>query len=155
LDSEWVIGTTGGDTLNGGAGNDRLSGDAGNDTLIGGAGNDILWGGAGADRFRFDTTPNSRSNVDQIKDFVVVDDTIELENSIFTAWGSSKTGVVASGTFRSNASGQAQDSNDYVIYERDTGKLFYDADGNGAGASVQIALVGVNLNLTNADFVLV
>ncbi len=54
-----------------------------------------------------------------------------------------------------NTTGLAQDSNDYLIYESDTGKLFYDADGNGAGASVQFAQLGTSLALTTADFVLV
>lgn len=31
------------------------------------------------------------------------------------------------------------DSNDYLVYEKDTRKLFYDADGSGAGKSIQIA----------------
>ena len=49
----------------------------------------------------------------------------------------------------------AVDLNDYVIYNATTGALSYDADGNGAGAALQIALLGVNLVLTNADFVII
>jgi Ca2+-binding RTX toxin-like protein len=48
-----------------------------------------------------------------------------------------------------------QYSNDYLIYKSGTGALLYDADGNGAGTATQIALLGVNLALTNADFVVI
>ena len=44
-----AYGTTGADSLTGGAGNDRLFGDAGTDTLVGGEGADLLDGGLGAD----------------------------------------------------------------------------------------------------------
>lgn len=49
----------------------------------------------------------------------------------------------------------AIDTNDYVIYNPTTGALTYDADGSGAGVGVQIAMLGVNLALTNADFVII
>ena len=44
---------------------------------------------------------------------------------------------------------------DYLIYETDTGKLLYDADGSGAGIATQIATLGINLTLTAADFMVV
>ena len=141
----------------GGGGNDALYGDAGNDLLRGGAGNDILYGGAGKDLFRFDTTlgTSTTPNIDQIKDFSVLDDTIQLENAIFTKFGTTTTGTINAAYFRANTTGLAADSNDYIIYETDTGKLFYDSNGNAAGGSVQIALLGINLALTSADFVLI
>jgi Ca2+-binding RTX toxin-like protein len=43
-------GTSGADTLSGGAARDRIFGRDGNDTLAGGAGNDLLHGGEGSDR---------------------------------------------------------------------------------------------------------
>ncbi|MEQ1953266.1 hypothetical protein [Mesorhizobium sp. CN2-181] len=43
-----------------------------------------------------------------------------------------------------------------VIYEHDTGDLFYDADGNGVGVGgILFATVGIALGLTNADFVVI
>ena len=47
--ADFIIGTDGDDTLNGGGGNDRLVGGKGDDTLNGGDGDDLLVGGKGAD----------------------------------------------------------------------------------------------------------
>ena len=46
----------------------------------------------------------------------------------------------------------AQDSDDYLIYDSNTQTLYYDADGNSVGAKVAFAqLIGVN-SLSSADF---
>lgn len=128
-----------------------LSGAAGNDSLNGGLGNDKLTGGAGLDTFLFNTALSA--NIDTITDFVAADDTIQLENAIFTKL--TATGALNSAFFKANLTGNAADANDYIIYETDTGKLFYDADGNGAGAKVQFALLGTATHptITAADFV--
>jgi Ca2+-binding RTX toxin-like protein len=149
-----LSGGNGSDTLYGEKGNDTLYGNSGNDLLRGGAGSDLLYGGTGKDVFRLDAALSASTNVDRIRDFSVADDTIQLENAIFTRFGT-KTGTIASGNFKASTSGRATDSNDYILYETDTGKIFYDADGNGAGGSVEIALVGTQLALTAADFILV
>jgi len=150
-------GANGNDVLVGASGADTLYGDAHNDLLRGGAGNDILWGGSENDTFRFDAALSTSTtiNVDQIKDFNPTQDTIQLENTIFTKFGTSTTGTINSAYFKANSTGRAQDSNDYIVYETDTGKLFYDADGSGSGGSVQIALLGANLAVTYGDFMLV
>lgn len=62
--------------------------------------------------FVFNTTPNASSNRDTISDFNVADDTVELENSIFTALGVS-TGALAAGAFRSGTA--AGDADDRII----------------------------------------
>ncbi|CAA7618114.1 hypothetical protein MCP1_210002 [Candidatus Terasakiella magnetica] len=49
-----VLGTDGGDILDGGAGNDVIHGGTGNDLIIGGAGDDVMTGGGGGDTFLFD-----------------------------------------------------------------------------------------------------
>jgi len=145
------------DVLVGGIGADTLYGDANNDLLRGGVGNDILWGGSGSDSFRFDTalSTTTLANLDQIKDFNPVEDTIQLENSIFTKFGTATTGTINSDFFKSISTGGATDANDYIVYNKTTGELFYDTNGSAAGGSVKIALLGMNLNLTAADFVLV
>ena len=135
--------------LTGGTGNNGLNGGSGNDTLVGGAGNDILTGGTGADVFRFTVAPNATSNVDRIADFSAVDDTIQLENAVFTKLAT--TGTLSATNFRSGVGAHALDSNDYVIYDSGTGKLYYDADGSGAGAAVQIALLTGTPAITSGD----
>ena len=150
-------GANGNDVLVGGAGADTLYGGAHNDLLRGGAGSDVLFGGAGSDIFRFDTALSTSTvkNVDWIRDFDPAQDTIQLENSIFTRFGTGTTGPISPALFRANTTGLAQDGNDYLIYETDTGKLFYDANGSAAGGSVQIALLQANLALSSADYALV
>ncbi|MDD5274065.1 MAG: calcium-binding protein, partial [Methylovulum sp.] len=135
--------------LSGNTVNNVLSGEANNDTLIGGLGNDTLTGGEGQDVFRFNTALSA--NVDKITDFVALDDTIQLENAIFTKL--TTTGVLNTANLKIGSA--AADVNDFIVYNKTSGGLFYDADGNAAGAAVQIATLGVNLALTNADFVVI
>ena len=144
-----LIGNTANNLLLGNAGNDTLSGAAGNDKLDGGTGNDALTGGAGLDIFRFTTAPTA--NVDTLTDFSVADDTLQLENAVFKKLAS--PGVLKAANFVK--AGAAHDLNDYLVYNPATGALSYDADGGGVGAAQQIALLGVNLALTNADFVII
>ncbi|MDQ0323703.1 Ca2+-binding RTX toxin-like protein [Pararhizobium capsulatum DSM 1112] len=121
------------DTLYGSAGANAISGGNGNDILIGYGGNDTLTGGAGADRFDFRSTLSATTNVDRISDFNVAADTMRLENAIFTALAA--VGTLTSGAFASNSTGLAGDSSDRIIYEKDTGELYYDANGSGAGGA--------------------
>lgn len=150
--SDTLKGGSGNDRLEGGSGNDRLEGSIGNDTLIGGTGNDTLVGGSGQDAFRFNTAPDATTNRDKITDFVVVDDTIQLENAVFTSLA--VTGTLARGLLRSGAGvTQAADANDYLIYNSSSGALYYDADGSGhAYAPVQFATLSAGLALTASDF---
>lgn len=135
--------------LDGGSGNDTLNGGSGADRLNGGLGNDRLTGGSGADIFVFNTATNASNNVDRITDFSVTDDTMWLENSVMTAIG--PAGTLASGAFVRNTSGLAQDSNDRIIYESDTGNLYYDSNGSSAGGSLLIGVLSTNLSLTHQD----
>jgi Ca2+-binding RTX toxin-like protein len=148
-----LTGNTGANNLNGGAGNDLLSGDLGNDILNGGLGNDTLFLGLGSDIVRFDTLLDATNNRDTISDFNVTDDTIQLENSIFTALAT--LGTLTAGSFRSGAGFiSAADANDYLIYNSTTGVLYYDSDGSGAGvAAVPFAILGGAPVLSNLDFV--
>jgi len=141
-------GDAGDDRLNGGDGSDKLIGGAGRDVLNGGAGRDKLYGGAGVDVFVFDMSLTA-ANRDQIGDFNVKDDTIQLDHAIFTMIAA---GTLDAGALATNTSGNAADASDRIIYETDTGKLFYDLDGTGSAAKVEFALIGKNLALTHADF---
>ena len=154
-------GEDGDDILAGGGGNDELRGDSGNDTLNGGAGNDelrggfgddTLVGGTGADILIFNTRLDAENNVDTINGYIAADDTIQLANEIFSVL---PDGFLNEDFFRASASGDAADADDYILYDTDSGALFYDADGSGAGAKVQFALVGsgaVHPALTAGEF---
>ena len=146
-----------GNTLNnvisGNTGNNVLNGGAGDDIIYGREGNDTLNGGLGKDTFVFNTKLNASTNKDTIKDFNVVDDTISLENAIFAKL--TATGLLNSANFVSTTDGKAKDSNDYIVYNKNNGQLFYDADGSGKGAAVLFAVVENKANLTNADFTVI
>jgi serralysin len=146
-----LLGETGNDTISGGAGNDSvrggggadsLRGDGGNDTLYGDAGNDImrggvgldrLFGGLGADRFVFDV-PAIAANADRIEDFVAAQgDRIILDDDVFRTLGRD----VEAAEFRLGTA--AADATDRLVYDRASGRLWYDRDGNGAANKVLIA----------------
>jgi serralysin len=146
-----LIGGDGNDNMGGGLGNDTLLGGRHNDRLSGGLGNDTLDGGGGNDRLVFNTALGG-NNIDTIVQFGPGLDKIELDNAIFTRL---KVGAMGLANFVANASGNAVDSNDFIVYETDTGKLFYDADGSGGGAKIQFALVGGHPTLTAGDFFVV
>ena len=129
-----IIGNSAANTLNGAAGADTLDGKFGADTLT---------GGLGKDNFRFTTKETS----DKIADFNVVDDTIQLENAIFTKL--TTNGTLNAANFKVGTA--AADSNDFVIYNKVAGTLLYDADGNGALAATQIATLTAGLAMSNAD----
>jgi Ca2+-binding RTX toxin-like protein len=148
---ENLIGSKYDDTLTGSSAANTLNGGAGNDYLNGGSGNDVLTGGAGADWFTFSTALSNTGNVDVITDFAA-EDTIRLENAVFTKLAA--TGTLASANFKVLGS-SALDANDYIQYDKASGNLYYDADGSGAGAAVRIAVVGVHLALTSGDFTVV
>ncbi|MCW5664654.1 MAG: hypothetical protein KIT35_12530 [Piscinibacter sp.] len=144
-------GQGGNDTLSGGSGNDTLQGGGGADLLIGGNGNDVLTGNAGLDLFRFTGVPNASSNSDRITDFVAADDTIQLDDAGFVGIGA--LGALTAGAFRAGTA--AADASDRVIYDSATGRLYFDADGNGAGAQVLFATLTAGTALSVTDFVIV
>jgi Ca2+-binding RTX toxin-like protein len=148
-----LYGTSGSNVLKGYGGNDKLYGQGGNDHLYGGNGNDILYGGTGRDSFVFNTKANKYTNKDAIKDFRVIDDTIRLDNAVFTKVGAN--GTLKSYAFWSNDTGKAHDKDDRVIYDKNSGVLYYDADGSGKGASVAFATISKNLGMTHKDFYIV
>lgn len=148
-----LYGENGNDTVIGGSGNDLVSGGSGNDRLSGYTGNDILEGGTGADRFLFNSTLNSTANVDEITDFNVTDDTIELDADIFTALGG--TGALASSMFVNSTTGTARDGNDHILYDNTSGELFYDSNGSASGGRVLFAELDAGLSLTYRDFLIV
>ena len=141
------IGNFGNNVIIGNSAINQLRGGNGNDTLDGKAGNNVLTGGIGSDIFRFTTI----NHIDKITDFNVLDDTVQLENAVFTALVA--TGTLAADQFRVGT--QASDANDFIIYNSTKGELLYDADANGANSAQVIATVGIGLSMTNADIVVI
>lgn len=122
--------------LTGNDADNTLSGGAGSDTLVGGIGADVLIGDAGADAFRFDVAPTAGA-ADLIKDFTSGLDTIQLDGDIFTALS---TGWLAEWQFVTGSA--AADADDFIIYDSNSGILYYDSDGSAAGSSIEIAMLG-------------
>lgn len=147
------LGNASSNSLIGNAAANMLNGLAGNDTINGGFGDDTLYGGAGLDKFYFNSQLSFADNIDHIVDYSAVDDSIYLENSIFTAL--TLTGALAASQFVANLTGLATDAFDRITYETDTGFLRYDSDGSGSMNSTIFAVLGPNLAITAADFFVV
>jgi Ca2+-binding RTX toxin-like protein len=93
-------------------------------------------------------------NVGVIADFKPGTDRIVLDDAVFKALGSR----LSPGAFYSKAGAtKAHDADDRIIYDRASGRLFYDDDGNRSGghAPVHFATLGSKLTLDVDDFVIV
>jgi serralysin len=137
----------------GGSGNNVLKGAAGTDTLTGGVGIDTLTGGTQSDYFVFNA-PLSSAHRDVIADFSNVsgnNDTFRLENAVMTKVG--VAGALKATAFFAGAA--AHDADDRIVYNKTSGALFYDSNGNGAGGAIQLATLINKLTLTAADFLVI
>lgn len=135
--------------LSGGNGNDTLSGKGGNDILAGGAGNDTLTGGTGADTFLFDTAIG-RGNFDTVKDFVSGTDLIGLSESIFSS--TLAAGAVPESAF--HVGSRATTADHHLIYNAQTGTLYFDPDGVGGLDQIRIAEFSNKPMISVSDFVM-
>ena len=130
----------------GGFAADTLKGDKFANSFDSGMGADTVTGGAGHDKFVFKTMIDA---ADHIKDFSHVDDTIVLDNDIFTAFA--KLGAIKAKAFHANDVGHdAHTAKQKLIYDKADHSLWYDADGNGAGAAIEIAVF--DNKIKNLDF---
>jgi Ca2+-binding RTX toxin-like protein len=134
--------------LTGNSSGNGIRGNLGNNLLNGREGNDELTGLQGQDLFVFNTALDAAHNVDTITDFNVADDTILLDDTIF----SSNLGVGNISAGELVIGSAALDANDRIIYDSNTGALSYDADGAGGNAAVQFAELPTGLALTYLDF---
>ncbi len=147
-----LTGNASSNTVTGNAGKNTIKGQGGNDIIDGGLGNDVLYGGKGKDAFVFSTALNKSKNVDRIADFNVKDDTIRLDNAIFTKLA--KTGKLNKAFFKIGS--KAKDKNDYIVYDSKKGVLSYDADGSGKKHGlVKFATLSKDLKMTAADFIVI
>ncbi len=135
------IGSSDANTLRGGIGADFLSGLDGDDSIIGGSGADTLLGGNGTDLFRYE---GGETGFDRILDFVSGTDKIALRSAFFTP-----TGTV---DFVSGGSVVATSANSTILYDTNTGIVWYDDDGTGAGAAVAIAQLNPGQTFAAGDF---
>jgi Ca2+-binding RTX toxin-like protein len=154
---EFTAGSGFDDVFKGGAGKDTLGGGAGNDQIWGGGGKDVLTGSVGKDIFVFDTKLNKKTNLDKIADFNVKDDTIWLDNAIFKKLGNKGSELAPAALNKKffTIGGKAKDKNDYLVYSKQKGVLYYDVDGSGAKAAVEIATTKKNLKMTSKDFFII
>jgi Ca2+-binding RTX toxin-like protein len=151
---ENLAGSSFNDLLIGDAWNNEIRGGTGSDTIRGGDGNDILRGSGNnqgdgvSDSFVFDTAPNGNTNYDRIVAFEGNNlDKILLDPAIYGAIGAQ----LDASEFRIAAN--AVDADDFILFDRLTGNLFYDADGNGAGAKVLFAkLINWSGTIDTSDF---
>ncbi len=138
--------TTIGLRLTGNEFDQNITGNVGNNRIDGGLGADRLTGLNGDDKFVFSTALGS-GNVDTITDFAPGDDRILLDDAVFAGIG--PAGPLSSAFLVLGTA--AADADDRIIYNPLNGRLFYDADGNGAGARVQFAEIGAGLSLQASD----
>jgi Ca2+-binding RTX toxin-like protein len=122
-----------------------IVGNSGNNFIDGKQGNDTLTGGLGGDNFVFTTA--LVSNQDTITDFSVADDTLRLDDAVFTGIA---TGFLSAAAFKAGTG--ATEADDRIVYNSATGEIFYDADGSGATAQVRFAFVTAGTALTQGDF---
>ena len=150
-----VVGTGGGQTLEGGTAGDLLAGGdgdqvliggAGDDTLLGGAGSDTLWGGAGADTFRLDAAGDSRPETpDRVRDFTQGEDRLDI--SRVSAPGGPAFAWLGSDGFTASGAAEARQ-------EADRGRTLLLLDTHGDGEADAVLELRGTVLLTPADLVL-
>lgn len=134
-------------TFKGGRKADTFIGGKGHDLLNGGLGNDRLTGGEGQDTFAFSSKLGSK-NVDRIQDFQHSDDTIKLSKAIFSKL---QKGMLSKSAFHIGA--KAHDKSDRIVFHKETGALYYDADGTGTQYDpIKFAQLKANTLLKYDDF---
>lgn len=115
-------------------------------TFFGNGGNDTMTGGAFIDAFFFSDT----NSVDRITDFNTADDDIMLNAAWFDGLAFNGGGPIAASEFKEISTGIV-DSSDRILYNFQSGKLFYDADGAGGVDSVLFAILQGLPFLTASD----
>lgn len=128
-----------------------IVGNDGSNEIAGRAGKDVLTGNKGKDAFIFDTAL-SKANLDTITDFNVKDDKFYLDDAIFKKLGpgtSVKPKQLNKNFFSVD---KAKDKNDYLVYNKKTGVLSYDADGSGKGQTIEFAKIKAGLELKFSHF---
>ena len=143
-----LLGRKGNDDLYGSGGNDILRGGPGNDFLVGGDGFDKLKGDDGNDVFFFFIDPMVLPiGYDKIKDFNHGEDLIGLN---FLMPDGPPPGYLGGQYFHKGTSATTADQ--FVIYDKKTGEIHIDLDGNGPEAQFLLATVKHGTKLHADDF---
>lgn len=148
--TQTFIGTTKADVFVGNGGNDTLTGGTGADKFVFGNVHEQVVTGAATEEQSYVDTAFSLTGVDTITDFLHGTDKIELHLDQYT----NLAGFNAS-MLRVNATGNAVDANDYLLFNTTSKMLSYDEDGSGAGAAVNIATLTGVTTFTAGDVVVV
>jgi Ca2+-binding RTX toxin-like protein len=146
-DADLLVGDGGDDVIEGGDAADRLYGGTGNDRMLGGDGGDILFGSAGidyfdggdgADRLYVDGVAadicfigGNVAGTDRIFGFVSGATDLQVRAAGFG-------GAVGAFAFVQGATPAPGSAQQVFLYDTDDGRLYFDADGNGAGARVLV-----------------
>lgn len=133
-----LTGGAGADMLSGGPGDDLLRGGDGADTLVAGAGNDTLVGGADTWTDTFVLTALVEG-VARVRNFDPFMDVLRI------AFAASDTAFLAHRTPK------ARDDGQWLLYDTDNGRLFFDPDGEDPGAPILIAMLSGAPALTAAN----
>lgn len=140
----------------------------GNDTLKGEGGNDILTGAGGNDQFVFDTTL-SAAGVDTIIDLFIDDnfdnDKIVLDKTVFSALETVAGNSLTAGDFSViNVAATSEvvlagNSVNEIVYNSQTGGLFYNPNNNvagfGPGGGRFATVYGLFTDFSNTAFLVV
>ncbi|WP_158966806.1 calcium-binding protein [Chachezhania sediminis] len=139
------VGNAGQNSLFGNAQDNVPKGGAGRDTPFGNRGNDRLVGGKGQDTYAFEMQPDAETNVDALvfrsNDRVALSDRFfdleQTNDGIGKAFTNITTGTIG------------EDSR--ILYDQDTGEVFYDTDGSGGDDAVLCARVAGSSDILTAD----
>jgi Ca2+-binding RTX toxin-like protein len=131
------------DSITGSALANILRAGDGNDTIIGAGGDDTLTGGGGNDAFVL-THP---TDLVTVTDFASGGDKLHFDGTAFTQLGAA--GNFSAGDARFFAGVGAHDADDRIIFDSASGRLLYDADGNGAQSAFIVAELTGNVVATD------
>ena len=133
------------------SGNDAdnfLEGAHGQDTINGRAGNDFLWGANNDDVYIVDTLGEADADLIIFEKFTmevggtVEDDQLWLDSRVMTELGAAGDFSADDDRFHAEAGATGgADEEDRVIYDTQSGRLYYDADGSGEAQAQLIATI--------------
>ena len=157
--NDTILGSRRAESLSGSHGNDYIAGRGGNDRLDGGFGLNTLKGGAGGDEFVFNAINTFFESIEVglnvIEDFTRRDELL-FDNSWFEALGAEAKWGARDERFHAAAGATSgHDANDRLVYNRTTGDLYYDADGNGAEAALLVASLQCAPTLAASDITVI